>query len=48
MRKAVNVEPFRMKFTHDDKALNEKFQRFVDRLIESASREARDGRKFEY
>jgi glyoxylase-like metal-dependent hydrolase (beta-lactamase superfamily II) len=48
MQKVVNVEPLRVKFTHDDKALNEKFRRYVNRMIENASREARDGRKFEY
>jgi cyclase len=47
MQKAVNVEPLRLKFTHDDKDLNEKFQRYVNRMVENASREARDGRKFE-
>jgi cyclase len=48
IQKAVDVEPLRLKFTHDDKALNEKFQRYVKRMIENASIEARDGRKFEY
>ena len=48
MQKVVNVEPLRVKFTHDDKDLNAKFQRYVNRMIENASREARDGRKFEY
>ncbi|MGA8223173.1 MAG: MBL fold metallo-hydrolase [Candidatus Acidiferrales bacterium] len=48
IQKAVDVEPLRLKFTHDDKDLNAKFQRFVNRMIENASREARDGRKFEY
>jgi cyclase len=47
IQKAVDVEPLRLKFTHDDKALNEKFQRYVKRMIENASAEARDGRKFE-
>jgi cyclase len=47
IQKVVNVEPLRLKFTHDDRALNEKFQRYVSRMIENASREARDGRKFE-
>ena len=47
MQKVVNVEPLRLKFTHDDKDLNEKFQRYVNRMVENASREARDGRKFE-
>jgi cyclase len=48
MQKAVNVEPMRVKFTHDDTALNDKFRRYVNRMVENASREARDGRKFEY
>lgn len=48
MQKAVNVESFRLKFTHDDKELNGKFQRWVNRLVENASREARDGRKWEH
>jgi cyclase len=48
MQKAVNVEPLRVRFTHDDKDLNAKFQRYVNRMVENASREARDGRKFEY
>jgi len=48
MQKAVNVEPLRLRFTHDDKDLNAKFRRYVNRMVENASREARDGRKFEY
>jgi cyclase len=48
LQKAVNVEPLRVRFTHDDKELNKKFQRYVNRMVENASREARDGRKFEY
>ena len=48
MQKAINVEPFRMKFTHDDKELNEEFKRTVNRMVDNASREARDGRKWEY
>jgi cyclase len=47
VQNAVNVEPLRVKFTHDDKELNDKFRRYVNRVIENASREARDGRKFE-
>ena len=47
MQKLVNVEPMRVRFTHDDKDLNAKFQRYVNRMVENASREARDGRKFE-
>lgn len=48
MQKVVNVEPLQLKFTHDDPELNAKFQRYVNRMVENASREARDGRKFEY
>lgn len=47
IQKAVDVEYLRVKFTHDDKDLNEKFERYVKRMVENASREARDGRKFE-
>ncbi len=47
IQKEVNVEPLRVKFTNDDKDLNEKFHRYVNRMIDNASREARDGRKFE-
>jgi cyclase len=48
IQKAVDVEPFRQQFTHDDKALDEKFRRYVGRMIENASAEKRDGRKFAY
>jgi len=48
IQKVVNVEPLRLKFTHDDKDLNAKFQRFVNHMVENASGEARDGRKWEY
>jgi glyoxylase-like metal-dependent hydrolase (beta-lactamase superfamily II) len=48
IQKAVNVEPLPVKFTRDDKDLDRKFQRYVGRMVENASREARDGRKFEY
>jgi glyoxylase-like metal-dependent hydrolase (beta-lactamase superfamily II) len=47
IQKQVNVESLRLKFTNDDKDLNEKFHRYVNRMIDNASREARDGRKFE-
>ena len=47
MQKVVNVESLRVKFTHDDSDLNAKFRRYVNRMVENASREARDGRKFE-
>jgi len=48
IQKTVDVEPLRLKFTHDDKDLNSKFQKYVNRMVENASREARDGRKLEY
>jgi cyclase len=48
IQNAVNVESFRLQFTHDDKALNAKFRRYVNRMIENASAEKRDGRKFTY
>jgi cyclase len=47
MQKVVNVEPLRVKFTHDEPDLNDKFRRYVNRMVDNASREARDGRKFE-
>lgn len=47
VQKAVDVEFLRVRFTRDDNDLNEKFHRYVHRMIENASREARDGRKFE-
>jgi cyclase len=47
IQKTVNVEPLRLKFTRDDPDLNAKFRRYVNRMVENASREARDGRKFE-
>jgi cyclase len=47
LQKAVDVEKFRTKFTHDDKDLDSKFRRYVKRMIDNAAREARDGRKFE-
>ncbi len=48
VQKTVNLESLRVKFTHDDKALNGKFQRYVTRMVENAYRDARDGKKFEY
>jgi hypothetical protein len=47
IQKAVDVEFLRMRFTHDDKDLNDKFRRYANRMIENASRKVRDGRKFE-
>ena len=48
IQNAVDVESFRLRFTNDDKALNAKFHRYVNRMIENASAEKRDGRKFTY
>ena len=48
IQNAVDVESFRLQFTHDDKALNAKFRRYVNRMVENASAEKRDGRKFTY
>jgi len=48
IQNAVDVESFRLQFAHDDKALNAKFRRYVNRMIENASAEKRDGRKFTY
>ena len=48
VQKAVSVEFLRVKFTHDDRDLNAKFQRYVSRMVENAYREARDGKKLEY
>lgn len=48
VQKMVNVEFLRVKFTQDDKDLNGKFRRYVNRMVENAYREARDGKKFEY
>ena len=48
IQNAVDVESFRVRFTNDDKALNAKFHRYVNRMIENASAEKRDGRKFTY
>jgi glyoxylase-like metal-dependent hydrolase (beta-lactamase superfamily II) len=44
IKKAVDVESLRVKFSHDDKDLNAKFRRYVGRMVENASREARDGK----
>lgn len=46
MQKVVNVDALRLKFTHDDKELNAQFQRSVNDMVDRASREARDGRKW--
>jgi hypothetical protein len=42
------VANLRRKFTRDDPDLDGKFRRYVDRMIENAYREARDGKKLEY
>lgn len=47
MQKLVKVEAFQSKFTHDDPELNAQFQRMLNRMVENASKEARDGRKWE-
>ena len=48
IQNAVDVEPFRLRFTNDDKALNAKSRRYVNRMIENLSAEKRDSRKFSY
>jgi cyclase len=48
VQKAVNLESFRLKFTHDDKDLNKQFRRYAKEMTENAYLEARDGQKFEY
>jgi cyclase len=48
IQKAVNVEPLRLKFTHDDKALSAAFSSVVNDMVGNASREARDGREWKY
>src|SRR5579862_2884040 len=48
MQKVVNVDSFRLKFTHGDKDLNEQFQTSVNSMVDNASREARDGRKWQF
>jgi cyclase len=48
VQKSVDVEFLRVKFTHDDKDLNRKFRRYVNRMVENAYRDARDGKKLEY
>lgn len=48
VQKAIDVESLRIKFTHDDKDLNGKFRRYVNRMVENASREARGGKKLEF
>lgn len=47
MQKVVDVESLRVRFTGDDKDLNDQFRRNVNNLVENASREARDGRRFQ-
>ncbi len=48
IQNAVNVDSFRVKFTHGDKALTDDFQKSLKQIADHASREARDGRKWEY
>jgi glyoxylase-like metal-dependent hydrolase (beta-lactamase superfamily II) len=47
VRNEVNVESLRAKFTHDDPDLNKQFRRYVQRMVENAYQEARDGKKFQ-
>jgi len=42
VKKAVDVESLRPRFTNGDPALDEKFRRYVGRMVENAYREARD------
>ena len=42
VKKAVDVESLRPRFTSGDKALEDKFRRYVGRMVENAYREARD------
>ncbi len=44
IEKTVDVEPLRPKFTHGDPALDAKFRRYVQRMIENACRSTRDGK----
>jgi len=44
IKKTVDVEPLREKFTHGDRELDAKYRRYVGRMIENACREARDGK----
>ncbi|MGA8604142.1 MAG: MBL fold metallo-hydrolase [Thermoplasmata archaeon] len=48
VQKAVDVESLRLRFTHGDPELDGKFRRYVLRMIENATREARDGRELGY
>jgi len=47
MNKLVDVAAMRDKFTRGDASLNGPFQHAVERMVENASKEARDGRKWE-
>lgn len=44
IKKIVDVEPFRPRFSHGDPELDGKFRRYASRMIENACREARDGK----
>jgi cyclase len=46
VQKEVNVEPLRLKLTHDEHNLNKEFPGFLNELIENAYREGRDGQKW--
>ncbi len=47
IQKVVDVEPLRLKFTHDDEGLNAKYRRYIKGMVENATREARGGRSFD-
>lgn len=44
IKKVVDVERFRARFSHGDPELEAKFRRYASRMIENACREARDGK----
>jgi len=44
IKKVVDVEPFRPRFSHGDPDLDAKFRRYATRMIENACREGRDGK----
>jgi cyclase len=44
IKRVVDVEPLRPRFTNGDPDLDAKFRRYASRMIENACREARDGK----
>ena len=44
IKRVVDVEPFRTRFSRGDPELDAKFRRYASRMIENACREARDGK----